>query len=545
MKIEDAIEKIDEILSDAQDWAGEVRRDADLAALSTIKVGGTAALFLAPASTAALITALRTIRAMGPPYFVLGGGSNVIFPDGRFERVIVSTAKMRGEIFSAEEQGHVLVHADAGCPTDDVVNYCVNRGFGGTESFAGLPGTIGGAVYMNARCYDRQMSDVLVGVEYVGEDMGVHPVAVRNPNAVQQGAPPNNLQDSTLCEIMQMKLRVTEWVSQIPQARGKTRDEIFDRFDNTFFPIAFVPNKYLSAFKGVANSNLVYCGLAYFLDHAVNHHPSIQGDDYAHLQDILTAPDEVIIDRRNEPRTGKERDGLIFVKKYDKNYLVDVRLYENNGSLVFYKSTYLSNKKTLYPKLIRVQGELPVGGSSTIGETAKAAPGGSLSARDTSSISPTMEMSSDFAQNSAIMPIDASEWGYKKSPFQRLAGAIITGAWFAVSALSEGERLEAQKKAEGYRRNRAEKGHFRLPSCGSAFKNNRAFGAPTGKIIDELGLRGCTIGGAQIAPWHGNIIVNTGGATAKDMEELMELVEKRVFEARGFRLEREIVVLSN
>jgi UDP-N-acetylmuramate dehydrogenase len=122
---------------------------------------------------------------------------------------------------------------------------------------------------------------------------------------------------------------------------------------------------------------------------------------------------------------------------------------------------------------------------------------------------------------------------------------VITGAWFAVTALSEGERPEMRKRAEGYRRDRAEKGHFRLPSCGSAFKNDRAFGAPTGKIIDDLGLRGCSIGGAQIAPWHGNIIVNTGECTSKDIGELMDLVEKRVFEARGFRLEREIMVLSN
>jgi UDP-N-acetylmuramate dehydrogenase len=141
--------------------------------------------------------------------------------------------------------------------------------------------------------------------------------------------------------------------------------------------------------------------------------------------------------------------------------------------------------------------------------------------------------------------MDDAEWGYKRSPFQSgtLARAVITGARFVVTVLEGDERLEVRKKAEGYRRDRAEKGHFRLPSCGSAFKNDRAFGAPTGKIIDELGLRGYSVGGAQIAPWHGNIIVNTGGATAKDIRELMEFVEKRVFEARGFRLEREIVLL--
>jgi UDP-N-acetylmuramate dehydrogenase len=76
------------------------------------------------------------------------------------------------------------------------------------------------------------------------------------------------------------------------------------------------------------------------------------------------------------------------------------------------------------------------------------------------------------------------------------------------------------------------------------FKNNRDFGAPTGQIIDELGLRGYAIGGAQVAPWHGNIIVNTGGATASEVRRLVEHVEARVRSERGWRLEREIILVE-
>ena len=88
---------------------------------------------------------------------------------------------------------------------------------------------------------------------------------------------------------------------------------------------------------------------------------------------------------------------------------------------------------------------------------------------------------------------------------------------------------------------RTAKGHFKLPSAGSAFKNNHAFGKPSGQLIDEAGLRGLQIGGAQVAPWHGNFIVNTGSATAQEVVELIEVIRKRVKDTTGFELEPEII----
>jgi UDP-N-acetylmuramate dehydrogenase len=61
------------------------------------------------------------------------------------------------------------------------------------------------------------------------------------------------------------------------------------------------------------------------------------------------------------------------------------------------------------------------------------------------------------------------------------------------------------------------------------------------KIIDEAGLRGATLGGAQISPQHSNFLINSGGASATDLEQLGELVRKRVLQTRGIRLEWEIM----
>jgi UDP-N-acetylmuramate dehydrogenase len=98
---------------------------------------------------------------------------------------------------------------------------------------------------------------------------------------------------------------------------------------------------------------------------------------------------------------------------------------------------------------------------------------------------------------------------------------------------------------ESFRRDRESKGHYRFPSAGSVFKNNESFGKPTGKIIDELGLRGLQIGGAQVAPWHGNMIINTGNATAADIRNLADEVASRVKAATGFVLEPEILYIGS
>jgi UDP-N-acetylmuramate dehydrogenase len=97
-----------------------------------------------------------------------------------------------------------------------------------------------------------------------------------------------------------------------------------------------------------------------------------------------------------------------------------------------------------------------------------------------------------------------------------------------------------RRDMEERRRDREAKGHYRFPSAGSVFKNDRALGKPMGQIIDELGLRGLSLGGAMVAPWHGNIIINRGNARSADIRSLIEDVARRVKAVRGFEPEPEI-----
>jgi UDP-N-acetylmuramate dehydrogenase len=128
-------------------------------------------------------------------------------------------------------------------------------------------------------------------------------------------------------------------------------------------------------------------------------------------------------------------------------------------------------------------------------------------------------------------------FGYKQSPFQEMDCLILSAAL----QLKKGDKDKILLEMEKNRQDRQEKGHYNFPCAGSAFKNNRDFGKPTGVIIDELGLKGLKIGGAQIAPFHGNIIINTGGASSADIRALMDKVASTVKAATGFTLESEIL----
>jgi UDP-N-acetylenolpyruvoylglucosamine reductase len=79
-------------------------------------------------------------------------------------------------------------------------------------------------------------------------------------------------------------------------------------------------------------------------------------------------------------------------------------------------------------------------------------------------------------------------------------------------------------------------------SAGCMFRNDTSI--PAGKLIDELGLKGTTIGGAMISDIHGNFIVNQGGATAKDILALMDLIRRTALEERGIDLLSEVKVIG-
>ncbi len=136
--------------------------------------------------------------------------------------------------------------------------------------------------------------------------------------------------------------------------------------------------------------------------------------------------------------------------------------------------------------------------------------------------------------------VDTKDFSYKKSPFQEQE-IIITKCVFA---LKEAQQEELWQKMLSYEYDRRIKGHYTAPCAGSVFKNNRDFGMPSGQILDTLGFRGTSYGGAMVHPLHANIIINTGTATAEDVYALSLHMKQKVNEAYGFTLEHEIQLLG-
>jgi len=111
----------------------------------------------------------------------------------------------------------------------------------------------------------------------------------------------------------------------------------------------------------------------------------------------------------------------------------------------------------------------------------------------------------------------------------------ITGAYFA---LEKGEKEEIRRLMEDYMQRRQSKQPLEYPSAGSTFK--RPEGNYASALIDQCGLKGATVGGAQVSQKHAGFVINTGNATAKDVLELVEVIKKTVKEKTGYCLECEI-----
>src|SRR5262249_59172494 len=120
------------------------------------RTGGSAARAYSPADTADLAAFLATLPAQEPVCFV-GLGSNLLVRDGGFR----GTAALMHNPGGAMRAEGELVYADAGTASPKVARFAATRGFEGSEFLAGVPGTVGGALAMNAGCYGSETWDVV------------------------------------------------------------------------------------------------------------------------------------------------------------------------------------------------------------------------------------------------------------------------------------------------------------------------------------------------------------------------------------------------
>lgn len=136
--------------------------------------------------------------------------------------------------------------------------------------------------------------------------------------------------------------------------------------------------------------------------------------------------------------------------------------------------------------------------------------------------------------NVVTLKNEECEFGYRKSIFQN-NNSVILSAQFS---LAEGNKDDILFKMHNYATRRKEKQPLELPSAGSVFK--RPQGHFAGKLIEDSGLRGFSIGGAQVSEKHCGFIVNKGGATASDVLTLIKHIKTVVYVRFGVKLCEEI-----
>jgi UDP-N-acetylmuramate dehydrogenase len=159
--VSEALEIASEILQEAV--GARLHRDQPLAPFTTFRIGGPAALFLEPEEETDLITAGRAIVASGIPFAVLGKGSNVLVSDRGFPGLVLRLG--RGFRWATRERDHLV--AGAAMPLPALSGVALRHGLAGLEFGVAIPGTLGGAVHMNAGAHGREMAGLVESIALV------------------------------------------------------------------------------------------------------------------------------------------------------------------------------------------------------------------------------------------------------------------------------------------------------------------------------------------------------------------------------------------
>lgn len=135
-----------------------VKEQEPLAAYTTYKVGGPADLFIEARSVEDIVAAVGAARNFAIPFIILGGGSNILIGDKGFRGLVIRNLTknivvrgMKGMISKGVADGSVYVEAESGVPFNALVRYTIEESLGGIEMHLGLPGTVGGAIFMNSK----------------------------------------------------------------------------------------------------------------------------------------------------------------------------------------------------------------------------------------------------------------------------------------------------------------------------------------------------------------------------------------------------------
>ncbi|MGN0622713.1 MAG: UDP-N-acetylmuramate dehydrogenase [Oscillospiraceae bacterium] len=158
------MDNIDKIISLAQELGCKVRLNEPLSCHSTFKTGGCCAAFIDICSDKALTSLANAAEKLGVRFLVVGNGSNLLFDDKGFDGVIFHIGNDLSEIKLIDD---TTIRVGAGAQLSKLCLFALENSLTGLEFAYGIPGTVGGAVFMNAGAYGGEIKDVIVSAEAV------------------------------------------------------------------------------------------------------------------------------------------------------------------------------------------------------------------------------------------------------------------------------------------------------------------------------------------------------------------------------------------
>lgn len=143
-----------------------VRYDEPLKNHTTFKIGGNCIALIEPREISDIIEAVKICRENSIKFFIIGNGSNLLVPDEGYNGVII---KLKGEFSTIQVEGEYLI-VNSGAKLSEVYTVAYENSLTGFEFASGIPGTIGGAIYMNAGAYGGEMKDIVESVQVLDLD---------------------------------------------------------------------------------------------------------------------------------------------------------------------------------------------------------------------------------------------------------------------------------------------------------------------------------------------------------------------------------------
>ena len=156
--------------------AENVLTDEPMSGHCTFRIGGNADFFVSPRDEEGVAAVVSYAKSENIPYFVTGNGSNLLVSDDGYRGIIVNIGK---NISSVKVEGN-RVFAQAGATLAKIAGEALGANLAGFEFASGIPGTLGGAVYMNAGAYGGEMRDVVVSTRYIDKNGNISEIKGEN-----------------------------------------------------------------------------------------------------------------------------------------------------------------------------------------------------------------------------------------------------------------------------------------------------------------------------------------------------------------------------